>query len=113
MWETPHLLRGSPHHVSVEERSTLEAMLTSAGLVDLVRPQLPEGYTYWDYTQGKLRKNHGMRIDFLFGNKSLSEQVNEVSIEREQRTGEQPSDHVPVVVEMAEEADDFDSPMVF
>ncbi len=109
----PSFVEGVSTHVSAEERSTLEAMLTSAGLVDLVRPQLPEGYTYWDYTQGKFRKNHGMRIDFLFGNKSLSEQVNEVSIEREQRTGEQPSDHVPVVVDLAEEADDFDSPMVF
>jgi len=109
----PSFVEGVSTHVSVEERSALEAMLMSAGLVDLVRPQLPEGYTYWDYTQGKFRKNHGMRIDFLFGNKSLSEQVNEVSIEREQRTGEQPSDHVPVVVDIAEEADDFDSPMVF
>jgi exodeoxyribonuclease-3 len=54
-----------------------------------------------------------MRIDFLFGSRALSHEVTGASIERDQRTGEQPSDHVPVVVDLADEVDDFDQPLVF
>jgi len=39
--------------------------------------------------------------------------VSGASIERDQRTGEQPSDHVPVVVDLVDEVDDFDQPLVF
>ena len=78
-----------------------------------MRPLIPEGYTYWDYTQGKFPKNHGMRIDFLYGSQSVSSQVAAARIARDQRTGEQPSDHVPVMVELIEAEDDFDKPMIF
>lgn len=109
----PAFVEGVSTHVSVPERQGLQGFLGSAGLVDLVRPRVPEGYTYWDYTQGKFPKNHGMRIDFLFGSSGLLGDVEGASIERDQRTGEQPSDHVPVVVHLADEVDDFDQPMVF
>jgi exodeoxyribonuclease-3 len=109
----PGFVEGVSTHVSPEERSTLKELLHTAHLTDVVRPLLPEGYTYWDYTQGKFRKNHGMRIDFVYASSGLADSVTAASIEREQRTGEQPSDHVPVVVEFAEESDDFDAPMVF
>ena len=109
----PAFVEGVSTHVSSAERETLQRFLTTAGVTDLVRPSLPEGYTYWDYTQGKFPKNHGMRIDFLFGSGRLVADVTGTSIEREQRTGEQPSDHVPVVVDLADEVDDFDQPMVF
>lgn len=109
----PAFVEGVSTHVSVPERQALQGFLDTAGLVDLVRPMVPEGYTYWDYTQGKFPKNHGMRIDFLFGSSGLLGDVEGASIERDQRTGEQPSDHVPVVVNLADEVDDFDQPMVF
>jgi exodeoxyribonuclease-3 len=53
-----------------------------------------------------------MRIDFIFGSESFASQVTHASIERDQRQGEGPSDHVPVVIEVGAE-DDFDRPMVF
>ena len=109
----PAFVEGVSTHVSVPERHGLQGFLDTAGLVDLVRPTIPEGYTYWDYTQGKFPKNHGMRIDFLFGSSRLLGEVEGASIERDQRTGEQPSDHVPVVVDLVDEVDDFDQPMVF
>ena len=109
----PDFVEGVSTHISPDERSTLQSLLTTAGLSDLVRPLVPEGFTYYDYKQGKFRKNHGIRIDFLFGNAAAADQVAAASIEREQRTGEQPSDHVPVVVELADEDEDFDAPMVF
>jgi exodeoxyribonuclease-3 len=109
----PSFVEGVSTHVSPKERHALAQFLETAGLDDLVRPTIPEGYTYWDYTQGKFPKNQGMRIDFLFGSRELTHDVTGASIERNQRTGEQPSDHVPVVVDLVDEVDDFDQPLVF
>ena len=87
-------------HVSPKEREAFEAF-EQIGLRDVVRPLVPEGYTYWDYQQLRFPKNEGMRIDFILGSESFSERVRSASIERNERKGEGPSDHVPVVVEIS------------
>ena len=109
----PAFVEGLSTHVSREERDTLSRFLDTARLSDLVRPTVPEGFTYWDYTQGKFPKNQGMRIDFLFGSSSLANLIRHAEIVRSQRTGEQPSDHVPVLVDIDDEVDDLDRPLVF
>jgi exodeoxyribonuclease III len=86
-------------HVSLPERQAFEAF-EQIGLTDVVRPLVPEGYTYWDYQQLRFPRNEGMRIDFILGSESFSQQVSSASIERNERKGEGPSDHVPVVVEL-------------
>ncbi|CAH0233748.1 MAG: exodeoxyribonuclease III [Microbacterium sp.] len=110
----PDIVEGVSTHVSPQERQAFFA-LADAGLTDVVRPLLPEGYTYWDYQRLKFPRNEGIRIDFILGSKTLAEAVTGASIHREERKGEQPSDHVPVVVEFdlggAEEDDDL--PMIF
>ncbi|WP_285365366.1 exodeoxyribonuclease III [Microbacterium sp. LMC-P-041] len=110
----PDIVEGVSTHVSPQERQAFFA-LADAGLTDVVRPLLPEGYTYWDYQRLKFPRNEGIRIDFILGSKTLAEAVTGASIHREERKGEQPSDHVPVVVEVdlggAEEDDDL--PMIF
>ena len=108
----PAFVEGMSTHVSPAERQTLQDFLNRAELTDLVRPLIPEGFTFWDYTQGKFSKNQGMRIDFLFGDKSLASDVVKAIIDRSQRTGEQPSDHVPVIVDIGI-VDDDDRPMVW
>ncbi|NBW73502.1 MAG: exodeoxyribonuclease III, partial [Microbacteriaceae bacterium] len=50
--------------------------------------------------QLRFPKNEGMRIDFILGNESFAERVVSAEIVREERKGEGPSDHVPVVVEL-------------
>jgi len=86
-------------HVSKEERQAFEAF-EQIGLKDVVRPLVPDGYTYWDYQQLRFPRNEGMRIDFVLGSESFAERVKSASIERDERKGEGPSDHVPVVVEL-------------
>ena len=108
----PAFLVQGTTHTSDLERTALQDFLHRAGLQDTVRPLVPTGYTYWDYKQGKFPKDHGMRIDFIFGSENFASQVTHASIERDQRQGDGPSDHVPVVVEVGAE-DDFDRPMVF
>jgi exodeoxyribonuclease-3 len=43
-----------------------------------------------------------MRIDFILGSEALAERVTAAEIVREERKGEGPSDHVPVVVQLAD-----------
>ena len=86
-------------HVTPEERQAFEAF-EQTGLQDVVRPRIPEGYTYWDYQQLRFPRNEGMRIDFILGSEAFAEKVKSASIERDERKGEGPSDHVPVVVEL-------------
>ena len=108
----PAFLVPGTTHTSEVERGALQSFLARAGLQDTVRPLIPTGYTYWDYKQGKFPKDHGMRIDFIYGSDSFASQVSHASIEKDQRIGEGPSDHVPVVVEVGGDYD-FDRPMVF
>jgi exodeoxyribonuclease-3 len=86
-------------HVTPEERQAFEAF-EQIGLRDVVRPLVQDGYTYWDYQQLRFPRNEGMRIDFILGSEAFAEKVKSASIERDERKGEGPSDHVPVVVEI-------------
>jgi exodeoxyribonuclease-3 len=86
-------------HVTPQERQAFEAF-EQIGLKDVVRPLVPDGYTYWDYQQLRFPRNEGMRIDFILGSEFFAEKVKSASIERDERKGEGPSDHVPVVVEI-------------
>ena len=111
----PDIVEGVSTHVSPQERQAFFAF-GDAGVTDVVRPLLPEGYTYWDYQRLKFPRNEGIRIDFILGSKTLAEAVTGASIHREERKGEQPSDHVPVVVEFdlgGADEDDDDLPMIF
>lgn len=87
-------------HVSAPEREAFEAF-EQIGLQDVVRPRIPTGYTYWDYQQLRFPKNEGMRIDFILGSEAFADRVTNAIIDRDERKGEGPSDHVPVVVDLS------------
>lgn len=110
----PDIVEGVSTHVSPEERAAFFAF-QDAGLTDVVRPLIPEGFTYWDYQRLKFPRNEGVRIDFVLGSPALADAVSGASIHREERKGVQPSDHVPVVVDLdfGSGEDDDDMPMIF
>jgi exodeoxyribonuclease-3 len=98
-------------HVSQPERDAFAA-LEALGLVDALRSRGVEGYTYWDYQQLRFPRNEGMRIDFILGSRAFDDLVTAAHIDREERKGDAPSDHVPVVVDLdLETEDDDDRPM--
>ncbi len=99
-------------HVSPPERAAFAA-LEKAGLVDTVRTRGVEGYTYWDYQRLRFPRNEGMRIDFVLGSLAFDEKVTGAHIDRQERKGDSPSDHVPVVVDLDLDDDDDDRPMIF
>ncbi|WP_353807950.1 exodeoxyribonuclease III [Agromyces sp. SYSU T00194] len=109
----PAVIEGATTHVSPAERAAFAA-LTQAGVTDVVRPLVPEGYTYWDYKQLKFPRNEGLRIDFVLGSQAFADAVAGASIHRNERKGDAPSDHVPVLVELdLDSGGDDDVPMIF
>ncbi len=109
----PSIIEGVSTHVSPAERAAFAA-LQSAGLTDVVRPLVPTGYTYWDYKQLRFPRNEGIRIDFILGSPAFADVVTGAYIARDERKGEIPSDHVPVVVDLdLDPVDDDDIPMIF
>jgi len=108
----PTLVPGVSTHISPPERAAFAAF-EAAGLSDVVRPLVPEGFTYWDYKQLRFPRNEGLRIDFILGSRAFADQVTAASIHRNERKGEVPSDHVPVAVDLDVEGEDDDRPMIF
>ncbi|WP_210507953.1 exodeoxyribonuclease III [Naasia sp. SYSU D00057] len=111
VWDI-HLFNGATH-VSPPERAAF-AEFERIGLTDVVRERVPEGFTYWDYKQLRFPRNEGMRIDFILGSPAFAELVTSAAIHRNERKGTAPSDHVPVVVDIALPSElDEDRPMIF
>jgi len=97
-------------HASQAERDAFFAF-ENVGLADVVRPLVPDGYTYWDYKQLRFPRNEGMRIDFIMANPAFAQLVTDAHIARDERKGDGPSDHVPVVVDLTFGDEDDDRPM--
>jgi exodeoxyribonuclease III len=109
----PSVVPGFATHISAPEREAFAA-LQAAGVEDVVRPLVPAGFTYWDYKQLRFPRNEGMRIDFVLGSHAVADAVTGAAIHRNERKGEAPSDHVPVVVDLdLGGPDDDDRPMIF
>ncbi len=69
------------------------------GFTDALRAHHPEGglYTWWDYRMGAFHRGWGMRIDHILVSDPLARRCVDVQIDREERKGEKPSDHAPVI----------------
>jgi exodeoxyribonuclease-3 len=87
---------------NAEVRAALEDV-AAFGLVDLVRPFFPRGgvYTWWDYRARGFERNHGLRIDHVYGTAKVAARCVGAIVDREERAGKGPSDHAPLMVELA------------
>jgi exodeoxyribonuclease III len=90
-------------HVTPDERSRIDAILAAGGLVDALRHLRPDEvqYTWWDYRQGHFHRRMGLRIDLVLLSEALAPVLREVRIARDYRKGSKPSDHAPLLVELA------------
>ena len=73
------------------------------GLADSFRlfPQPEKTFSWWDYRQLAFPKNRGLRIDHILLSPSLAARCTSCRIDRNARKGERPSDHAPVIAELA------------
>lgn len=89
-------------HCTEEERYQLRA-LQALGLHDAHRlfEQPAKSYSWWDYRDFAFRRNRGMRIDHILVSDALKPSVQACWIDKAPRKNERPSDHAPVVIELA------------
>ena len=84
------------------ERAAL-ARLVGLGFVDAFRlfEQPERSYTWWDYRMNAFRRKMGLRIDHVLLSPALAPACTACTIDIEPRRLERPSDHAPVVCELA------------
>jgi exodeoxyribonuclease-3 len=57
-------------------------------------------YTFWDYQAGAFQKDDGIRIDHLLLSPQAADRLIDAGIDRQVRSWDKPSDHVPVYVDL-------------
>jgi exodeoxyribonuclease-3 len=89
-------------HASAPERAAIGSLL-DLGLVDVTRDVLPGPgvYTWWGYRAGMFETNRGLRLDLVLATRDLASRVTEVRVDTVTRGLERPSDHAPVIVDLA------------
>jgi exodeoxyribonuclease-3 len=98
----PDLWRGQVL-CSEPERAVFRDWL-ALGLKDSFRlfAQPEKTFSWWDYRQLAFPKNHGLRIDHILLSPALAAKCTACRIDRNARKGEKPSDHAPVITEIAQ-----------
>ncbi|MBX9963515.1 MAG: exodeoxyribonuclease III [Burkholderiales bacterium] len=87
---------------SEPERAAFRA-LQALGLKDSFRLfEQPEGaFTWWDYRMNAFKRRMGLRIDHILLGEHLAPRCKAARIDIEPRKLERPSDHAPVIAEIA------------
>jgi exodeoxyribonuclease-3 len=98
-------------HVTPDERAALAGIQRAAGPDDALIDLLPRAsadpadrrppYTFWEMRMLGFQKGRGMRIDLALVSPSLAERAEAVWVDRDARKGEGPSDHAPLVLDLA------------
>ena len=83
-----------------EARRALEHV-RAWGLTDTFRIHHQEAgsYSWWDYRMLAFPKGHGLRIDQILASEPMARRCTAASIDRQERKGQLPSDHAPVLAE--------------
>ncbi len=84
-----------------QTRARFHALL-NLGLTDALRATTDAAglYTFWDYQAGAWPRNKGICIDHLLLSPRAADRLVKVTIDKEMRGEDKPSDHVPVRIEL-------------
>lgn len=98
----PRALPANDALIKPQTRAAFNALVYT-GLTEAVRALHPHEtlYTFWDYQAGAWDRNTGLRIDHALLSPRLAERLVSVTIHKDERAKAQPSDHVPVTVEIS------------
>ena len=86
-----------------ETRERYRAM-QRLGFADAFRTLHPDAtgqFTYWDYFRDAFKRNRGIRIDHFLLSPALLPRLSRCEIDRNPRAEFRPSDHTPILVELA------------
>ena len=101
LW-SPKAFEGDTH-VTAPEREAV-AKLREWGLVDAFRALYDQHdlFTYWDYRRGDFHEHRGMRIDLVLVSPPVADRITWGLVDRNARKGKLPSDHAPLVIDLAD-----------
>jgi exodeoxyribonuclease-3 len=100
VWDPAHFVEAT--HVSEPERAALRH-IEAWGLTDVFRRFNDPGvFSWWDYRAGDFHQGRGMRIDLVLISEDLATRATGARVDRDARKGQKPSDHAPVIVDIAE-----------
>jgi exodeoxyribonuclease III len=86
-----------------EPRARYRAML-ACGYLDAFRSLHPGEtgqFTFWDYFRRAFEYNRGIRIDHFLLSPGVATMLNRCEIDKGPRAEEKPSDHAPILIELA------------
>ncbi|MCG8359686.1 MAG: exodeoxyribonuclease III [Kiloniellales bacterium] len=103
VWNHKRLVR-SVGHTPVES-DLMRKLWKAGGLIDVPRHFVPPSeplYSWWGYRFPQaFQKDYGWRLDHVLVTEPLMPEVAGMQVVKHTRTWEKPSDHVPVVVDLA------------
>lgn len=103
VWSHKQLLKVVSH--TPEEISRMEALRNSVSWIDTHRHFVPSDeklYSWWSYRNRDWKKsNRGRRLDHIWITPDLKNRLVETSIARHARDWVKPSDHVPIIADIA------------
>lgn len=103
VWNHKRLLRNVGH--TPREAGLLLEVLSAGGFTDVGRHFVPPDqplFTWWGYRFAEaFEKDYGWRLDHAFASAGLMPQVEKLEVLRDTRAWTQPSDHVPVLIDLA------------
>lgn len=94
-WQGDALFRPETH---AAYRKLINLGLTDAFRVHDTRAKQ---YTFWDYQRGAWQRDDGIRIDHFLLSPPIADRLVNCTVDREPRGWERPSDHTPIIVEIA------------
>jgi exodeoxyribonuclease-3 len=77
--------------------------LLNLGFTDALRATSDSAgvYTFWDYKAGCWQRDKGIRIDHLLLSPRAADRLIQVTIDKDRRGEDKPSDHVPIRIELS------------
>ncbi|MGH6946823.1 MAG: exodeoxyribonuclease III [Kiloniellales bacterium] len=103
VWNHKRLVRSVGH--TPGESALIAALLKAGSLSDVPRRFVPPDqplYTWWGYRFAEsFQKDYGWRLDHIFASPPMAKHVQTITVRRQTRAWERPSDHVPVVLELS------------
>ena len=104
VWNHKKLLRSVGH--TPGESEAMGAVIEAGHFIDVGRHFVPETeplYTWWGYRfAAAFERDYGWRLDHIWATQQMSKRLENLTIFKEARAWERPSDHVPVIVDIAE-----------
>lgn len=88
-------------YVTAPEREAFGAF-AKAGFTEVTRQAEGARYTFWNYRELRFPRDEGMRIDFAWATPDVATRITHAQIDRDERKGKGASDHVPVILTLAD-----------